>query len=93
MNKMDNLIEKLDESSLVLSLKESLEKVNNDQELKKLLEEYSNNPTNELKSKIIENSTFQEFKVRETELNIFIMELNKKLKTITKKGICSHENN
>ena len=93
MNKIDNLIEKLDESDLVLSLKESIDKVDKDQELKELLEDYSNNPTHELKERIISNQTFQEFKVRETELNIFIMELNKRLKTITKKGNCSHENN
>jgi len=93
MNKIDNLIEKLDKSNLVLSLKESLDKVDKDKELKELLEDYSKNPTSELKERIISNPTFQEFKVRETEINIFIMELNKKLKTITKKGICSHENN
>lgn len=93
MNSVDNFLNELDSSSLVLNLKEVLNKVKKDKELVKLLEEYNTYPKEDIKNEIIKNKTFQEFKIKETELNLFIMEINQKLKTISKKGSCKHESN
>ena len=93
MNSVDNFLNELDSSSLVLDLKEVLNKVKKDKELVKLLEEYNTYPKEDIKNEIIKNKTFQEFKIKETELNLFIMEINQKLKTISKKGKCKHESN
>ena len=93
MNSVDNFLNELDSSSLVLDLKEVLDKVKKDKELVKLLEEYNTYPKEDIKNEIIKNKTFQEFKIKETELNLFIMEINQKLKTISKKGKCKHESN
>ncbi len=93
LDKLDNLKNELDSSTLVVDIKKCLDKVNNDKELSKLLEEYKVYPNDIIKSKILENKTFQEFKIKETELNLFIMEMNSKLKTISKKGSCGHESN
>lgn len=93
MNSVDNFLDELDSSSLVLNLKEVLNKVKKDKELVKLLEEYNTYPKEDIKNEIIKNKTFQEFKIKETELNLFIMEINQKLKTISKKGKCKHESN
>lgn len=93
MNSVDNFLNELDSSSLVLDLKEVLNKVKEDKKLVKLLEEYNTYPKENIKNEIIKNKTFQEFKIKETELNLFIMEINQKLKTISKKGSCKHESN
>ena len=93
MNSVDNFLDELDSSSLVLNLKEVLNKVKEDKKLVKLLEEYNTYPKENIKNEIIKNKTFQEFKIKETELNLFIMEINQKLKTISKKGKCKHESN
>ena len=88
MNKMDNLIESIDSSNLVKDIKELNKKIEKDQELSKLLKEYSNYPTKELKDKIMTNKLFQEYKVKETDLNILILEINSKLKKISNSGGC-----
>ena len=93
MNSVDKFLTELDSSSIVLNLKDALEKVKKDDELLKLLEEYNAYPKENIKNKILKNQTFQEFKIKETELNLFIMEINQKLKTISKKGKCKHESN
>ena len=93
IDKVENLKSELNSSSLILDIKECLERIDSDPELKRLLDEYSIYPREDIKNKILENSTFQEFKIKETELNLFIMEMNLKLKNITRKGSCHHESN
>ena len=93
IEKVENLKSELDSCSLVFSMKEVLEKVQKDSLLCSLLEEYSTYPREDIKTQILENDVFQEYKIKETELNLFIMEINQKLKTISKKGKCKHESN
>ena len=85
---LDNLMEKLDSWDIVCHLKELNETIHGDLELQELLKEYSNQPSDELKNKILMNPLFLEYKEYETELNLFIMSFNKKLKEITNKGGC-----
>lgn len=88
MNKMDNLMESLDSSELIKDIKELNKKIEQDQELSNLLKEYNSYPTKELKEKIMNNKLFREYKVKETDLNILILEINSKLKEISNKDGC-----
>lgn len=93
MEKVDKLKNELDSSTMVLSLKDILDRIKNDKELSSLLERYSIYPDEKVKQQILDNDTFQEFKIKETELNLFIMDMNQRLKVISKKGSCHHESN
>ena len=88
MEKMDNLIDALDSSSFVTSILEVRAKISLDKELSLLLEKYEKNPSDELKKEIMNHPLFQEYKEKETDLNLFILDLNQKLKKISKKGSC-----
>ena len=81
-NKVNNLIDKIDESILVKEIKELNKKVENDSKLKELLEKYHLTQDESIKEQIISNDLFQEFKSKETDLNILIMSINQKLKKI-----------
>ena len=91
MDKLDNLKNELDSSKMVLDIKEIRKRIENDKELSMLLEEYSLKPSEDIKTKILESDLFQEYKIKETELNLFIMEMNSRLKKITEKGGCGCE--
>ena len=60
-----------------------------DETLLKLLEEYNNTKDEKIKEKIISNELFREYKLKETDLNIMIMSINQKLKTISKERSCN----
>ena len=81
-NKVNNLIDKIDESILVKEIKELNKKVENDSKLKDLLKQYHLTQDESIKEQIIWNDLFQEFKSKETDLNILIMSINQKLKKI-----------
>ena len=91
MDNVDNLINELESSNIIIDLKEALKKVKKDKELCSLIETYQYDKR--AKEKILDNKTFQEFKIKESELNLFIMELNQKLKKISNKRRCQHESN
>ena len=91
MDKLDNLKNELDSSKMVLDIKEIRKRIENDKELSMLLEEYCLKPSEDIKTKILESDLFQEYKIKETELNLFIMEMNSRLKKITEKGGCGCE--
>lgn len=93
MNKVDNLIESIDKTELVKDLENIQKKVYQDKDLYETLEKYQEYPTEELKSKIIDSKLFQEYKIKETELNLFIMEVNQRLKKISTRKECHHESN
>ena len=88
IEKVDNLINELDNTKQVKDVKKALKEVNEDKNLQELLKEYEYNKTDSIKEQIIENELFQKYKEKEIDLNILIMEINKKLKTISKKGSC-----
>lgn len=86
--RVNNLIDTIDNSDIVKEIKICNEKVMKDEDLLKLLEEYSNTHDDKVKSKIISNDIFQEYKLKETDLNIMIMAINQKLKTISNERSC-----
>ena len=59
-----------------------------DKELLKQIEDYNYTKDERIKDKILNNQTFREYKHQEAELNLLILEINSKLKEITKKDKC-----
>ena len=86
--KLDNLKEVLNETETIIKLKEITEKVMQDKELLKQIEDYNYTKDERIKEKILNNQTFREYKHQEAELNLLILEINSKLKEITKKDKC-----
>ena len=86
--KLDNLKEVLNETETIIKLKEITEKVMQDKGLLKQIEDYNYTKDERIKDKILNNQTFREYKHQEAELNLLILEINSKLKEITKKDKC-----
>ena len=83
MEKIDNLKSVIYNTEEVKNLKEKYEKVLQDKELLKEIEEYQVTQDEKLKKRIMENSAFKEYKVAETDFNLIILGINQKLKEIS----------
>ena len=88
MEKVDNLITSIDETKQVQDIKSINEKIMEDKELLDLIKRYQETQDEKLKEKIINNKLFSDYKEKETELNILILDINSKLKDINDKGKC-----
>ena len=90
MEELYNYLEKkkneLDNSSIIKEYLKSKDKVMNNKELVKLIDKYHNTLDENIKSEIIKNKDFREYKKHENDVNFLILEINKILKDITKKG-------
>jgi len=92
MNQTDNLIKSLEESNEIKTLKEMNEKMKEEKSLLKDIKEYQNNPSEELRERIINHPFYREYKKCENDCNFLILSINQKLKEVTKKGKSCHEN-
>ena len=88
MEKVGNLITSIDETKQVQDIKSINEKIMEDKELLDLIKKYQETQDEKLKEKIINNKLFSDYKEKETELNILILDINSKLKNINDKGKC-----
>ena len=88
LEKLDNLQKELNQTDEVRKIKKLNHQLQKNTPLLKLLEEYHKYPNPKLKKQIINDSFFKEYKEAETNLNILILNINSKLKQITKKGSC-----
>ena len=88
LEKINNLENALDKIESVKEIKKMNEEIKKDEVLISLIEEYKKYPSDELKYKIYQSPLYQKYKERETDINILIFEINKKLKTITNKKGC-----
>lgn len=88
IDKVNSLKESLDSNEKIIKLKEINERIMEDKELLKEIEEYNRTNNEKLKNKIINNGLFREYKHNEAECNFIILEINKKLKEISNKGKC-----
>lgn len=84
--KIDNLLKILDEQEEVKEIKRLNKILKEDKNLKDLIKKYQNDKT--LLKEIESNKLFQEYKEKETDLNILILKINERLKEITKKESC-----
>lgn len=89
MEKVDNLITSIDSTKQVEEIKEINEEIMKDKDLLEMISKYNVTQDEELKKKIISNKLFNDYKEKETKLNVLILELNSKLKEISNKGKCS----
>ena len=78
-NYLDKIKYELDNSSVIKEYLKSKDKVMNNKELVELIDKC-------IKSEIINNKDFREYKKHENDVNFLILEINKILKDITKKG-------
>lgn len=86
--KLDNLKKMLDDTICIQELKNIYNKINKDKDLVSLIENYNYTHDERIKNKLLENSLVREYKHQEAELNFLILEINQKLKKITKKDKC-----
>jgi len=93
IEKVDILKKSLNQEDIIQEIKELNNKVKTDKQLLSLIENYRTTKDENIKKQILENSLFREYKEKETEINILILELNKRLKEITKKDKCLDESN
>jgi len=89
MNKVDNLIVKLDNTDLIKKIKESTEEIKNEKALLEDIRKYQATSDESIKKRIIQNNKYREYKHLETECNLIIMSINKKLKEIEPRKMCS----
>lgn len=88
MEKVDNLIDSIDNTKQVKDIKVINKLIMEDKELLDLIKRYNETKDENLKKEIINNKLFKDYKEKETELNILILDINSKLKDISNKGKC-----
>lgn len=90
----NELIDLFDESLLIKEINELKKEIYEDKELKELLDKYKsidNTYSNELidlKRKISSNTKIKRFRVLQSELNMLIRKINKRLNTLTNGKRC-----
>ena len=89
IEKVENLKLELDNSKEVKHIKELNSKIKDNKELISLIEKYNSTQNESIKEEIINNKFFREYKLSENDINYIILEINSKLKQISKKGSCS----
>ena len=94
-NKVDELINILNNDCRIKRLYELKVELNNDKSLMskieslKILDQYSTE-YKDIKLDLFKNPKFVEYKELENEINILILEINQKLKTLTDERSCHH---
>ena len=88
IEKVDNLKKALDNSNQVKEIVEINKLIDKDKDLLELIKEYNISHDEKIKERIMNNNLFQEYKDKEIELNILVLEINKRLKELTNKGMC-----
>lgn len=88
IEEVELLKKELNNTNQVKDIKKLNKEIRKEEELLKKIEEYNKNNNEELKKEIISNPIFKEYKHKETELNLLILELNQKLKNIKDKKAC-----
>lgn len=93
LNRLDKLKKELDNLPLFKELDLCIKNINNNKELVEKIENYNLTKNNSLRLEIYSYKEIQEYKEKENELNLMILEINKRLKTITNKRSCHNESN
>lgn len=86
---MEELIDKLEQLKLEISKSREVrlflkkkEEIFEDKKLISLIEKYKNYPDDKLKKKILESSSFLDYKKSENEVNFIILRINQAFKKI-----------
>lgn len=89
IEKIENVKTNLDKSEQVKKIKKLNKELSNNKELLNKIERYNLIQDEKLREEIINNKFFREYKLSENEINYIILEINSRLKRISKKGSCS----
>lgn len=89
IEKVDNLINKIDSLDLINDIKYLNDKVMKDKKLLELIEKYQASQDVKIRDEIISNDLFRKYKHKESEVNFLIMGLNQELKKINGGRFCS----
>ena len=88
MEKVDILLNKLDEQECVKEIKKLNNKLVMNKELLDLIKEYRVTGNEEIKNKIISDELYSKYKHYENEVNFIILNIRSKLKVINDKKGC-----
>ena len=88
IDKVENLKKELNNDKRIIKIRDLNKKITNNKELKNKLKIFKETNNQETKKEIINDTFFKEYKKAETDVNILILEINQKLKEISKKGQC-----
>ena len=88
IEKVNELKEEINNTRQVKDLKEINNSIMKDQDLLNDIKKYNETQDISIKERIINNKLFREYKDKETELNILILEINSKLKEINSSRSC-----
>lgn len=88
MEKVDILLNKLDEQECVKEIKKLNNKLVLNKELLDLIKEYKITGNEEIKNKIISDEIYSKYKHYENEVNFIILNIRSKLKVINDKKGC-----
>ena len=88
IEKVENLKESISFTKQVKEIEEISKEIMKEKDLIKDIEEFNRTQSEEIKERILNNKLFREYKKKETDLNILILEINQRLKEITDKGKC-----
>ena len=88
IDKVEQLKNTLDDTKEIQELKSVNEEIMKDKELLEDIKRYNETQDEKLKEKIINHKLFREYRHKETECNILILEINSKLKELKDKGKC-----
>ena len=88
IDKVEQLKNTLDATKEIQELKSINEEIMKDKELLEDIKKYNETQDEKLKEKIINHKLFREYRHKETECNILILEINSKLKELKDKGKC-----
>lgn len=88
IEKVSNLKEELDKRQEIMDIKELNLKIRKEEKLLELIRKYQISQDENIKNVILSNSLFREYKKKETDLNILILEINQSLKSINNKDKC-----
>jgi len=89
MNKIDNLKQELDNTKEVQDIISINNEIIKDKELLENIKKYNETKDEKIKEKVLSNKLFKEYKDKEIDLNVLILSINKRLKEINNKGMCS----
>ena len=86
IEKLEGLKKELDNTNQIKELKEYSRRIQKNKKLLEKIKQYQETKDERIKEEISQNQEFREYKKKETEVNLLIMEINQKLKEINPKG-------
>lgn len=82
LDKIYEILAKIDASDMITDYKKKKQEALQDEELLALIRDYNRYNDIKIKSKILSNPKYQEFKDAERKIYLLIMDINKKFKTL-----------